>query len=851
MKINRLVYFLYSLFWGVLLLPAFAVGLLSPTSATAENNTPPPPGIDYHESLTKRIELERADTSELKGRLAQLQAAQDAIKSEITSYRLQITEHGNLLLSLGADINQLEKAAALNRTTLNQVQGRLREITQQLDTITQAGLKNEEQHALNKEQLNQIKSQRQSVPDADTLIKKIGSLVQLFSEKQKILEGLAERYTKQKEALEDIQTRVTAQSAEFETKIKNRKKQLLFQRSDSPLRITQWLQVSVEIQQVWRKISQVIALPFWREELNSIWELEGLQLFTLSLLFIIMMIMFSRIRRYTRSVADRPFLSRHPWRLLGFSVLTDALPLLGIIVFMSIFTSIRNVDSASLLFPVQSILIIILFTRWCHIALAKTGTMVPPFMPAPYAIRVNSLMTTVRWFAVLYVISDWMIEGTSFTLFILRVFFELRLILWGLSVKKQIEKTGLSLGDGKTIGAQPLRAPLTFLGYIVFGLGPLFELAGFGEFAWYWYRSWGNTAIVFLWAAIVFLILREWDQPFDAAYDQTVSHATAKAQPVRWVLFRLCWLVWAVLLILGVLFAWGARQQVIGGLVQALGYPIEIGQMQLSIMGFIYAFLLLFFTRILAKTFRYLLKEKLLIKSGLERGIQESITNLTMYVVWGMGILIALHAVGFNTAALAVVLGAMGIGLGFGLQNIFSNFISGIILLFERPIQAGDDIEINGLWATVQKINVRATVVQTYDNASIIIPNSEFISSQVTNWSFKDRRLRRKITIGVAYGSDTLLVRDTLLEIAANTPKVLKRPAPDVVFSDFGDSALIFMLRFWTTLDGFLATESEIRYEIDRVFNEKQINIAFPQRDIHVYNMDAPPAPGALPVKAD
>ena len=146
----------------------------------------------------------------------------------------------------------------------------------------------------------------------------------------------------------------------------------------------------------------------------------------------------------------------------------------------------------------------------------------------------------------------------------------------------------------------------------------------------------------------------------------------------------------------------------------------------------------------------------------------------------------------------------------------------------------GDAIEINGLWAYVQKINVRSTVVQTWDNASLIIPNSEFVSTQVTNWSFKDMRLRRNINVGVAYGSDVELVRKTLLEVAGNMPKVMKHPKPDVLFTDFGDNALMFRVRVWTVVDQMVAVETNIRFEIDRLFRERGITIAFPQRDIHI-----------------
>ncbi len=173
-------------------------------------------------------------------------------------------------------------------------------------------------------------------------------------------------------------------------------------------------------------------------------------------------------------------------------------------------------------------------------------------------------------------------------------------------------------------------------------------------------------------------------------------------------------------------------------------------------------------------------------------------------------------------------------GIGFGLQNIFNNFISGLILLFERPIQVGDYVEVGGLWAEVKKINVRATVVQTFDNASVVIPNSEFISQRVTNWSFKDKRMRRNLEVGVAYGSDIELVSKTLQEIVREHKKVYKYPRPDVLFIDHGASALTFRLRIWTHVDDFWSVPSQIRFDIDRRFRELGIEIAFPQQDIHI-----------------
>jgi small-conductance mechanosensitive channel len=150
----------------------------------------------------------------------------------------------------------------------------------------------------------------------------------------------------------------------------------------------------------------------------------------------------------------------------------------------------------------------------------------------------------------------------------------------------------------------------------------------------------------------------------------------------------------------------------------------------------------------------------------------------------------------------------------------------------------GDAIEINGVWGEVKKINFRSTIVQTYDNASLIIPNSDFISNQVTNWSFRDQRLRVSVQVGVAYGSQIELVRETLLEVADRTPNVRQVPKPDVLFQDFGDSALIFKLRVWTDIANMLNVATAIRFDIDKAFKEKGIEIPFPQHDLHLRSID-------------
>jgi small-conductance mechanosensitive channel len=356
------------------------------------------------------------------------------------------------------------------------------------------------------------------------------------------------------------------------------------------------------------------------------------------------------------------------------------------------------------------------------------------------------------------------------------------------------------------------------------------EFTGYGAFALYWFTSWGCTAVSCLWGGLFFFFLLEWNKRFKESMRAVPDEVSAPATPIHWLFLQLSWLAWFAAFAIALIFSWGAKQAVIVSLFMFLNKKFIIGGMKLSLLGFVYGFMVLLCTHAAARIWHQTLIRKLLEDSGLESGIKASVTAITTYLFWFFGILMALSIIGISTTSLAVAFGALGIGLGFGLQNIFNNFISGIILLFERPIQVGDAIEIGGIWGEVKKINVRSTLVQTYDNATLIIPNAEFISSQVTNWSFKDSRVRRIITIGVSYGSDVERVRDILLEIADNTPVVLKYPYPSVLFSDFGDSALIFKLRFWTDVDNGLVAETDIRFEINRRFREEGIQIPFPQR---------------------
>lgn len=225
---------------------------------------------------------------------------------------------------------------------------------------------------------------------------------------------------------------------------------------------------------------------------------------------------------------------------------------------------------------------------------------------------------------------------------------------------------------------------------------------------------------------------------------------------------------------------------------------------------------------------------------NIDPGAASSLQTMGGYVIWIVFGLIAMNVLGISLTSLAVIAGGLSVGIGFGLQNLINNFISGIILLFARTIQPSDIIELNGIWGTVRKVNIRNTEVQTFDNAVMFIPNSDLLSGQLTNWTHRrDKRMRRDIGVGVAYGSDVAGVKRVLAEIADNNPHVLRYPEPQVIFQNFGASSLDFVLRVWIdNIDYSISTLSELREEIDRRFREESIEISFPQMDIHVRQGD-------------
>ena len=217
-------------------------------------------------------------------------------------------------------------------------------------------------------------------------------------------------------------------------------------------------------------------------------------------------------------------------------------------------------------------------------------------------------------------------------------------------------------------------------------------------------------------------------------------------------------------------------------------------------------------------------------------GTRTALGTMIRYFFVLIGVVVIIQSAGINLSSLTILAGAFGIGIGFGLQNITNNLVCGLVILIERPIKVGDRIEVGEVIGEVKIISPRATTVQSNDNISYIIPNADFITSRVINWSHSDLNVRLHVPVGVSYGSDPGQVKQLLLSAAALHHGVLKEPAPDVIFTGYGESSLNFELRIWTTdfIRQPLILKSDLYFAIWDIFQEHRIEIPFPQRDIHI-----------------
>jgi small-conductance mechanosensitive channel len=231
---------------------------------------------------------------------------------------------------------------------------------------------------------------------------------------------------------------------------------------------------------------------------------------------------------------------------------------------------------------------------------------------------------------------------------------------------------------------------------------------------------------------------------------------------------------------------------------------------------------------------------------SLPRGVASSISSLTYYAMVIFGLLVALAAAGFEMSQFAIVIGALGVGIGFGLQNVVNNFVSGLILMFERPIQPGDVVEVGGTSGKVREIGMRATTLSTFEGADVVVPNGVMLNEKLINWTLSDMDRRIDVNVGVAYGSDPGRVLQLLMEVTRSTDGIATKPEPTVLFVGFGANSLDFAIRSWTNnFDEWVKIRSALTVRVHDALKDAGIEIPFPQQDLHLRTV-SPAASAAL-----
>jgi len=322
------------------------------------------------------------------------------------------------------------------------------------------------------------------------------------------------------------------------------------------------------------------------------------------------------------------------------------------------------------------------------------------------------------------------------------------------------------------------------------------------------------------------------------------SIVTQHAGPLLHSVTRLLRLGAVLAWIIVVLNAFRIFRPIKDAVLAVLTHPLKFGQISLTLGGVLLFFFSVWLAFWAARTVRVVLQEEVLPKMSLPRGVGNSISSLTYYAMVLFGLFFALAAAGFEVSQLAIVIGALSVGIGFGLQNVVNNFVSGLILMFERPIQPGDVVEVAGTSGKVREIGMRATTLTTFEGADVVVPNGVLLNEKLINWTLSDMDRRIDVNVGVAYGTDPNRVLELLMDVTKSTPGIASVPEPTILFAGFGASSLDFAIRAWTNNFGdWVKIRSQLTVRVHDAIIAAGIVIPFPQQDVHLRTIT--PAAGA------
>ncbi|MCF8045083.1 MAG: mechanosensitive ion channel [Desulfarculaceae bacterium] len=788
------------------------------------------PAADLQKAVEKAKSEFESLTKELRARERSL--AEDLRQEKIYGTRMDSVR--NLLIVPGIKINALEKSVEEIRVSISLIESRLESLKKERENI-------ETKRAARKESLDFVQERINAVQNdsgaGDEYFNDLVSYRSFLRKQAKVLDDLKGLIEKQINIYQSLSGSFEKLAGTLEKEIRDEKEKIVFQRENRTFEPEAW---KAHIKKAFSALNpnalgkyaaERIRLARSHMNAGSIVFLLGA---AIAYFLLAKAVSFAKGNRVYLDIRSKR--AGHPIFILESAVLP---------VFFILLAHMAAKTKVYIVFPdlinlLQVFLVVLLVTRVsAHAIRLIVPEQGPLYFEAFYRWRLLFIWG-IRGYTLVYLFIYRFISPRSLLLTPVRIVSELLLaagvfIFWNRYARMEKESGRVST------------ALINRGSKVVAVAGLLADLAGYAYFASWWYISWGVTLSVVCVGVLLFYSIGDVDRQFKDRFEPETRKSYGISYPFYWLVSNSIYFLIFAFVAVGIAFSWGAGEKFLSGAAGIFSRSFTMGKITLSLSGFVYAIVVLLAIYVFTLFWKKIMAERILKQSGLSLGVKESITTISVYIIWGAGVLISLSVLGLNTASMALGFGALGVGLGFGLQNIFNNFVSGLILLFERPIQVGDVVEVAGNWGEVKKINVRATLVQTYTHSSLIIPNSEFISAQVTNWSHRDPYIRRDLLVGVAYGSDTALVKDLMLRAAESVNEVHDYPYPPVVqFINFGDSSLDFRLRFWSVIEDFIKAESNLRFEIDRLFRENGVTIPFPQRDLHLksgffYQSDSPP----------
>ncbi len=802
--------------------------------------------LELQNALENAANSHQEELADLKGRLDRLESTRSQLLNEMRAQEHKSASHHQLLLMSQPPLESLEQAIRSNRLGYDRLSEQLEKLQARYTAASMLFLNAGDRIALARKQIEDLVRSQLAEDQKAALAAKAETLIAILDQKKALGEAYQKSYDdlsgRMKALIEEKGALDEKLSAEFQS----RKKKLLFTTTNPYRHISDngiAEACTYFIDRMAALLGHSTELLRWDQAKRSPTNLWVVFLFWL----VAILGLQARLRGSLQRIETDHDTPQWHYRRLFLFLLRRSLLYLGLTLLFGAYDwPLLDLGLGNVLFK---IFLMLLLTRWGldYLKFLQSGAS-PTALGAFVITQLKRFLKLLRAITLVSILFTWAAGMESVLTWLLRDGLTIVLLGWTVFFWQRTKQVMAEAARQGQAAPDPRKMKLWIAwSYLVSGGAVLISLIGYGTLAGHWWGGWIKSTLLLFWAYVSWNAIEEWRR--DPYVQQDLGNDPQRHGGIHrlsWPLIQLCRALCLIGVLRGIVWAWDREGALFAWVTDLLNYTHTIGNLNLNLRGIVHAVVILFFTHIVVHIGRTLLDEKVLGKKALEPGLKDSVITILSYLAWSIGLLLALASVGVNATSLAVVFGALSVGIGFGLQTIFNNFISGLILLFERPIQVGDFVEVNGIWAEVKKINVRATVVQTFDNASVIIPNSEFISQQVTNWSFKDRRMRKNLNVGVAYGSDTDLVEKTLLDIADGFPEVLKFPKPEVLFLDHGDNALLFCLRLWVQVEDGAIVPSRIRFEIDKRFRELGIEIPFPQRDIHIRSIAKELSPAAV-----